>query len=321
MTLKIKRKVIVNIIISLFVFTSCNSKVAEPMVEEIVKSNENSFEYKLQHEPKIFLKYWAGMTNKEYKKVSEVLIKEGVLKPTKNWQDASTGIYLYVTGNTDLEIYRFSFVEDYRSSFRNIHGYADSKYENDVVDGIMLRGFDDTNYESFREKYNLPKAEYVEKETYTLQEYIEPPQDFQSLNSMIPKQKKLSDIEIDNINSVTIREGKEGKLYSSKRLTVFGGEIIREKGNIIIIFTDIFGYDKPSSIYYNEKGMYADTKLETRLIEHKTSTSYFSVTYTSKERYEYIKKMSQKKADSYEAKQNKDLKQKQKRENTIKDEI
>lgn len=321
MILAIKRILVLNIILLFTVFTSCQYKTEEPIIEEVEVVDTNSFEYKLEHEPKIFLKYWAGMTFEQYKQVSEILIKEGVLKPSEDFRETISGIYIYVTGKTNLKIFRFSFVENYKNSFRNIHGHVESRYENDIVDGVMLVGFDEINYNTFKEKYNLPQADYVEKEIYTLQEYSEPPRDFKSVSSMFPKERILTKDEIDNINSTRENEGKEGLLYSSKRLTVRGGDIIREKENTIVIFTDIYGYDKPSSIYYNEKGMYADKKLETRLIENKTSTSYFSVTYTSKDRYENIKKISQKKEDNYEAKQNKELQQKQKRENNIKDEI
>lgn len=122
----------------LLVFYSCkedksNKIVTEP-ISNIEQNREDEFQRKLTNEPKLFLKYWSGMTYSEYSDVSELLVKEGVLEKD-GWQLS------YLTN-------------DCRIPLETIH-------KNDLIIGIKLTENIDCIYPLYEQKYNLPSM--VEK--------------------------------------------------------------------------------------------------------------------------------------------------------------
>ncbi|OBQ56515.1 hypothetical protein JJL45_13160 [Tamlana sp. s12] len=90
---------------------------------------KNEFEYKLKNESKIFLKFWEGMTHKEFLMVKNLLVKENILK-----DQVISGAY--ITG---------------------ICAPSDIKpiFENDNLVSIELIG-NECLYSIFKEKYDLP---------------------------------------------------------------------------------------------------------------------------------------------------------------------
>lgn len=119
------------------IFCSCrqetsNSSVTEPITntKEVV---ENEFERKLKNEPKIFLKYWSGMTYSEYYDVSQILVKEGVLK-----KDGFQ--FSYLTNNCRVPL--------------------ETVKKDDLIIGIKLTENIDCIYSLYQEKYGLPNMVY-----------------------------------------------------------------------------------------------------------------------------------------------------------------
>lgn len=123
-------RVILSIIVIIFLYgckknTTTNQDIIIPEKVNI----KNEFEYKLKNEPKIFLKFWDGMTHKEFLKVKDLLVKENVLK-----DQVITGAY--ITGTC------------VPSDMKPI-------FENDKLVSIELLGRE-CLYSIFKEKYDLP---------------------------------------------------------------------------------------------------------------------------------------------------------------------
>ena len=123
-----KSLIILSILITL---QSCNERkstiVDKPKTIDLTKT----FEYKLKNEPKIFLKYWSGMTVDEAFKIHDILIEEGVVKLEHN------GIWSYILDNYSVDI-EFNF---------NVHNKLES---------IVLKSDIDRIYPLYQKKYNLP---------------------------------------------------------------------------------------------------------------------------------------------------------------------
>ncbi|WP_417875826.1 hypothetical protein [Winogradskyella sediminis] len=119
-----KLKILVFLI--LFVFTqSCKTEKKneikqnfETPIRTKVNPTLTSFDTKLKEEPKIFLKFWSGMSKNEYQKVVEILISEKVLKGQKRYDGSFTDVSLiHPDGcnyfNNNLSIYpKFNYEED-----------------------------------------------------------------------------------------------------------------------------------------------------------------------------------------------------------------
>tara|TARA_Y100000588_G_scaffold383554_1_gene473132 strand:- start:13797 stop:14792 length:996 start_codon:yes stop_codon:yes gene_type:complete len=118
--------------ISIF-FYSCKGDVSNKNEIKTIsvseQNKETELERKLKNEPKLFLKYWSGMTLNEFIKVSEILLKEGVLK-------GSVYQLNYVTNNCNIPIERIE--------------------KDGLIIGIELTEDVDCIYPLYQRKYNLP---------------------------------------------------------------------------------------------------------------------------------------------------------------------
>ncbi len=113
---------------------ACKKESNIVTIENEVKPNTeiDSFGYKLKNNPKLFLKYWEGMTFSDYIKVSDLLTKRGVLEKYNG-------------------IYNYSYiVDDCEVSLEPI-------FKNDILKGIKLARNIECIYPLFEKKYNLPK--------------------------------------------------------------------------------------------------------------------------------------------------------------------
>ena len=91
------------ILLTFMSLQSCNERkhinldIDKPEKLDLTKT----FEYKLKHEPKIFLKYWSGMSVDESSKVDDILIAEGSIA-------FDSGIYTYKLDNYSVTM-KFNF--------------------------------------------------------------------------------------------------------------------------------------------------------------------------------------------------------------------
>lgn len=92
-------------------------------------SNKDEFKNKLNNEPKIFLKFWTNMTEKEYSTVIDILNKEGKLKGNN-----------YVSSEGLFQIEPIKRI--------------------DKIIGIRLSYVNNNLYKLYKEKYNLPPLKY-----------------------------------------------------------------------------------------------------------------------------------------------------------------
>lgn len=119
------------IILSIFItLQSCNERKNTILDNPKKIDSTKTFEYKLKNEPKIFLKYWSGMTVKEAFKVHDILIEEGSIK-------LESGIWTYILDN-------YSVVIEF-----NYNGF-------DRLESITLKSDIDKIYPLYQKKYNLP---------------------------------------------------------------------------------------------------------------------------------------------------------------------
>jgi|GEM_PF-5947640 len=98
-------------------------------------SNSNTLVEKLKSKPKIFLKFWSGMSYEEYFAVCNILDKEGI---TQN------GYYQ--------------------------NSKIDCTLQNDIITAIVLKNVNSELYQLYKKKYNLPPL--IEKTTIT-ENYVE----------------------------------------------------------------------------------------------------------------------------------------------------
>lgn len=113
---------------------ACKKESNNVTIENEVKPNIeiDSFDYKLKNNPKLFLKYWEGMTFSDYIKVSDLLTKGGVL-------EKYNGIYNYSYIVDDCEV------------------NLEPIFKNEILKGIKLARNIECIYPLFEKKYNLPK--------------------------------------------------------------------------------------------------------------------------------------------------------------------
>jgi len=117
---------------------SCNKLVNKKEAEklDILKTKQIEFEKKFENEPKLFLSFWDGMSEEEYKKVVNILIKENILK-----------------GEYPLEMLNIN-----NCPYLTIS----ANFENDSLREIKIP-LTNCLYSIYNEKYNLPN---LVKRTY-----------------------------------------------------------------------------------------------------------------------------------------------------------
>lgn len=107
----------------LLIVLSCNNTAKNDVTVKpsILKQSDTTFAEKLKSKPKIFLKFWSGMTYDDYFAVSQILEKEGVIK----------GGY-----------YQYSKIEP--------------TLKNNVIIAVQLTDVSSELYKLYQQKYNLP---------------------------------------------------------------------------------------------------------------------------------------------------------------------
>lgn len=132
----------------LVILTSCNNAQRERRLDKSrteVNSidmpfvDTNTFEYKLANSPKVFLKYWSGMTYKDFFAVSNILKDEGVLESNYGLE------YYFILDNEKIKIDLYDLQNPY------------NKDEGKVYSSIILSELSKSNYNAFKTKYDLPE--------------------------------------------------------------------------------------------------------------------------------------------------------------------
>ncbi|MDI5949469.1 hypothetical protein [Flavobacterium yafengii] len=119
------------IILSIFITLQSCKERKNTILDESEKSDlTKTFEYKLKHEPKIFLKYWSGMSVDESSKVDDILIADGSIAFDR-------GTYTYELDNYSITM-KFNF------------------NTNNKLESITLKSDIDKIYSLYQKKYNLP---------------------------------------------------------------------------------------------------------------------------------------------------------------------
>jgi hypothetical protein len=281
-----------------FFLTSCNGSTDKKNINDEINKVDNSikvekdkFDNDLLNKQKIFLKYWSGMNYHDFFAVSNLLEKEGIVSK-------HNGDFYYNMGNSELRIDRYFSKQDYIS----YEGYTASEENNEISIGINLWGFDETTYNIFKKKYNLPNFIKKKSAEFILEEnplYLDENNDEYTIGRFI----KSFDIE-DNLEFIG---GKENQLnYDpfffddgfASRITV-PQEIIIKKDNIVIMINDVIdvsdpktfnGYhkDKVSFLYFN------NNKKEKYRIVRISNFSDLRITYIDRTYYEKIEKKEKK---------------------------
>ena len=200
---------------------NCNDKKSEQTeIDTLVNQSKEDleFEHKLKDEPKIFLKYWSGMTYIEYRRISDSLCKENIL------EKSGMGYY-YLTNDCKV------FTETVR--------------KNDLVVGIKMTENVDCIYPLFQQKYNLPNM--VEM-NLLVEHYVENNPKYNPVSTYFNGNAKvtLPSAFIDNSNSISVNEIIQletnneylNQIYTEKVLPK-NNFIINNGNNIIIINQEI----------------------------------------------------------------------------------
>lgn len=275
-----------------FFLTSCNSTSEKKDInDEINKANNSTkvekdkFDNDLLNKQKIFLKYWSGMNYHDFFEVSNLLEKEGIVSKKH-------GDFYYNMGNSELRIDRYFSKQDYIS----YEGYTASDENNEISIGINLWGFDETTYNIFKKKYNLPDYIIKKSAEFILEEnplYLDENKDEYTIGRFI----RNFDVR-DNLEFIG---GKTNQLnydpfffeyWHTSRITV-PEEIIIKRDNIVIMINDVMdvsdaktmnGYhkDKVSFLYLN------NNKKEKYRIVRIWNNSALRITYMDRTYYEKI---------------------------------
>lgn len=149
--MKIKKASTVKIIILFFTclaFISCNqSKEAETKIPSDTDS-KTTFSYRLNNEPKLFLKYWENMSNEEYAKVSELLLKEKLISKItfEPFIEVKKNYFYFETSNMFNPIIIPTFVDNKLSKIELL---------------FQSKPTFNSLYKSYMKKYNLPTLDSI----------------------------------------------------------------------------------------------------------------------------------------------------------------
>lgn len=281
---------------------SCGKEKTKELGNKLKSSTTvvDSFEYKLKNKPKIFLKYWSGMSYKEYSRVSAILIKEGKIKE-HNFEE------YYNLGNLLIKIEPFSLSKNTEDIFI-LNSKCEFYKENNKYDGILLRNIDTAGYEYFRLKYSLKKlvkqpryvASLIEN-SFSVEDPFHTPKTLKFYDSIYTNQllsERLFDFLYD---SYPIGSSETYNFIIGKRLVI-------ENKNNILIFNTISRTCRDREMLLVEKEQYKnfdDAKKEAKtLIKLNEKNTENIVLYLPRQVYEeYIKKIESKKLKKKEVKE------------------
>ena len=194
------------------------------LIDSSLVEDEN-FQSNLINKPKLFLKYWSGMSEKEFNKVSEILENEGVVK---NEDGVS-----YLIGDETLKVNLFFSQSDYISCI----------YKQDesvsVSSGINLWGFNENKYNLFKQKYNLPNYIIKKSAQFILEDNpIFNSNDNENKVGENPVYLKERDV-IDFIGGIENKFNYPPNLFENYTRVTVPYNIVREKDDVVVLFEDV----------------------------------------------------------------------------------
>ncbi|MEY8847284.1 hypothetical protein AB9K26_00590 [Psychroserpens sp. XS_ASV72] len=195
--------------------------------------SKSTFEEKLKKEPKLFLKFWSGMTENEFQKVVNILNEEKVL--LGNYNNISNPIRFLVREHCYSEMYaRF-----------------DNSKEPKLVSIKLynLATFPNCLYDLYREKYGLP---LLLQKTETDYEYVENNPNYAPKMSYTDENNKLvflNDAFNDKSSFIKNNERIEKETFLPSRPTYILPEnpIVINKDSLVIVIDQVKYEDKSYS--------------------------------------------------------------------------
>lgn len=281
------------------------------VTDSLNQTNTNEFELKLQNKEKIFLKYWAGLTFKEFTEISNILVKEGVIE--KEGED----FYININGSRALVL---------PSDIKHNQFVPIDKLSEKKFDGILLKAIDKNIYNTYQKKYRLKALSY--RTVFSGYHIEENPHYYNyqgdtllaSISTKVIKNVYASEVDL---NSFIDKFETSDKYYLTRDLSFLKSEVfkfpgeqeISNKKNIILIREDpfsigdrhqdkIFIYEKISSIQTNES-IIKQAKYRTRINWQIPKIEIF---YTSKELYQKVLDIEKNKVEENELKNQENLK-------------
>ncbi|MBG7611212.1 hypothetical protein IU405_03025 [Polaribacter sp. BAL334] len=206
-----------------------------------------TFEEKLKKEPKLFLKFWSGMTEYEFQKVVDILNEENIL----------SGKYKYgstISMNSNIfNPIKFLINEN---CYCNIYPNFDSSNVPKLVsiELLDLTAYSNCLYRLYKEKYGLPSL-LTKSEIDS--EYVENNPNYSPKMSYTNENNELvflNEVFNDKISSIKNIKQIQKENYSTSNLTYLLSEnpiIINKDSNVIVISQD--KYEFKSYIYSLEK--------------------------------------------------------------------
>lgn len=274
---------LLSILFVIFTFLSCNEiKKSDPVILKSIEITE-TFEYKLNNEPKIFLKFWSGMNLEEYFKVCQILEDEGSLK--KEYSH-----YLYLLGDNEMVVVEpFNFDKKPIVKYRINLGDDINKLK---IDGVILKHINKNVYDLFSEKYKLQPC----YEKFICSASIEYNPEYKNYDvSKGFMSLPLTNLEIEELLKNYYKD------YTYMGIPPVQNELFRcslnepqivELENKVIIFKDLYdNYREDDVIFFkknlNERVMTINEIKKERetMIKLRTDTKFLGVLYTSKTVY------------------------------------
>lgn len=302
--------------LSTFLVISCNNNSSSSKAAEQTKTQEKSIQlekdiintpigysksfYKdLKDKPKIFLKYWSGMTIEDYNNVSEILFKEGTLEKYGA-----------------LDYYYLS--DKCKAVFKPI-------FKDDLIIGIKMYDNIDCIYPLFQKKYKLPNmvkksrlnAHYIENNPkYKPETSYFDGSNFVSLpDAFIDKTSRLQANTVKKLSTETINS-----IYTENKF--YKDEFTIDNGSTVIIFKQKVSSNKSGDFYKysldesnemkeymenlnslnsldknkNNELKYIECNSKTRTVIASSNT-YKTITYMSKKDYVILTSESKNQAD------------------------
>lgn len=204
------KQIFIIVVFNIFLF-GCNTKENNNINPENLSDN-------LRNKPKLFLKFWIGMTKQEFDTVVKILIKDKILK------EYDSSIYY---GTQDCQ------------------SKLDPIFNNDSLVGLELPE-GNCFYELYREKYHLPKLneEFIEDRRYA----IENPRYNPSMSYISEKKVvKLPDFFLDKSTYLSVDQYLQSNKNGIKQKVIAKSPIVIKKGDYVIILTQTFD-ERPSNI-------------------------------------------------------------------------
>lgn len=226
------------IILSIFItLQSCNERKNINLNKAEKVDSTKTIEYKLKNEPKIFLKYWSGMTVAEAFKVHDILIKEGIIK-------FESGVFTYL-------------LDEYSTVIEFNYNVADK------LESITLESNIDIIYPLYQKKYNLPD---LINQNLLYQCYLDNNKDYDPVLTYKKigqgdKPYQVPDILFDKTPPVKgriyfdINDEKYNANYIEKKF--YKDEFAVDKDSVFIVFKQSF---KDESFPFTSYSLYKNTE-------------------------------------------------------------